>query len=120
MRLTFSPRWQRPGILVLILYLAFIGGAAYPDTNFLLRLFHHLLMSGLLAGWVLGLTLEKRAWPRTPLDLPLLAYALWLVVALAASHDPRVSLEQSWTLAVHLLGFYWLVDLMQRGRSAGF
>jgi len=100
--------------IALVIYLAFIGGASYPVTNIFLRGLHHFLMTALLAGWLLGQIRRGRPLPATALDLPLLVLVGWWGVVLVASQDWRVSLEQSWTLFLHLIGLYILVDSARR------
>lgn len=108
---------QRFLILAAVLYLTFIGGTAYSTNNLILRIVLHVLVSLAVGGWLLNLIRKRRSWPRTPFDLPLLAFVLLLWVTTLDSQNGRVSLEQSWPFWMHLIWFYMLVDVMQQGRQ---
>ena len=112
-----SPRTQRIGLLAVLVYIAFIGGATYGTTNLFLRTVQHVLISGLVIAWLVHLIRRGRPLPRTGLDAPLFVYVIWLVVVSVTSHDWRVSLEQSWQMIAHVTGFYMLVYVMQRGQQ---
>ncbi|MBN1963073.1 MAG: O-antigen ligase family protein, partial [Anaerolineae bacterium] len=112
-----SPRLQRLLTLVLIAYFILFGGTVYTENNPTLRVAHQVLTAALFFGWLLDLWRRGRGFPQTPLDWPLLVYALVRVVAAAFALDPRVSLESLWQTLTHLLAFYLLVDLLRRGRQ---
>lgn len=112
-----AERWQRPLLMIFVLYITFLGGTAYPDLVIVHRIVLQVAMSAVLGGWMLLMILKGKAWPKTPFDAALLAYALWLGISSAFSQDTRVSLEAIWILLVHIALFYWLVALMQAGRQ---
>lgn len=103
---------QRFAILAAILYITFIGGTAYTANNLVLRIFFHVVVTAVVLLW-----LVRRDWPRTPFDLPLLVYALILGLTTASSQNWRISLEQSWPFWMHVVWYYLLIDVMQRGRQ---
>lgn len=108
---------QRSAIILFIVYLTFIGGTVYPQLNLVLRIFHHVLITSVLLCWLGSFIFRRRAWEATPLDLPLLLYALWLGITAIRADNTRVSLEQIWQYWVHILLFYWLVGLMRAGKT---
>lgn len=111
-----NPRWRLIAVLVLYVYLTFvvIGGPFMSVVGPRLRVVHHVFLTLLMAGWLIGLLVEKRSIPATPLDWPLLAYFLVNLAAAIFAPDPRVSLEVLWELGFHILLLYILVDLMRR------
>jgi len=112
-----SPRFQRLLIILLVVYFCLIGGTFYTERSATLRIFHQVATALVLAAWLAGLWRERRGFPVTPLDRPLLATGIvWLLAALFAL-DRRVSLEYTWPILVNLLAFYLLTDLMCRGRQ---
>lgn len=111
------PRTGRFLSIVLMAYFVLLGGTIYTENNPILRVAHQLLTALFLGLWLLTLWWEKRPFPRTPLDLPLLAYTGARLLASLFSLDPRVSLEALWQTFTHILGFYLLVDVMRRGRQ---
>jgi len=109
-------RTQRLGLIFAALYLIFIGGAVYYDLIFAVRVFHHVLMTVLLGVWLLA-RLRTDGLPRTPITVPLLlGVCVWFISAWFGV-DRRMALEDVWFLIVHLILFFVLVDLFQRGRG---
>lgn len=106
---------RRFGFLFVILYFTFIGGAFYTEFNFPLRVLNQILVTLLLGGWLARLIVRREAWPRTPLDIPLLVWLGANVVSAGLGLSPRYSLEKIWTALILSLGFYWLVNLRRRG-----
>ncbi len=98
------------------LYLTFLGGASYYNTIFAVRVFHHVVMSLVLALW-LWRCARVGGLPALPLNGALLILAsYWGVNALLAV-DPRMAFEHVWFGLLHLLLFWLLVERMQRGRQ---
>jgi O-antigen ligase/Flp pilus assembly protein TadD len=108
---------KRFGLIALIIYIIFFGGATYGATNPFVHTIQLILVTGIIIGWLVHLIRHKQPFPQTPLDLPLLVYVLWLGITTLFSQDWRVSLEQSWLMIVHVIALYILVDLMRRGRE---
>lgn len=112
-----STRLQRLLVTLLMAYFTLLGGSFYTERSAVLRMGHQLITAGVLALWLINLWRTRRNIPATPLDRPLLLTgAAWLAAAVFGL-DPRVSLEYTWPILVHILGFYLLVDLMRRGRQ---
>ncbi|MBZ0277161.1 MAG: O-antigen ligase family protein [Anaerolineae bacterium] len=110
-------RLGRIGFILLAIYLVFIGGSAYYTLIFPVRVLHHVLITLLLTLWLVGQMRRGRGLPHTPLNWPLLAAVIvWLVTALASA-DPRMALENLWFQVIHVLFFFVLVDMIQRGRQ---
>jgi tetratricopeptide (TPR) repeat protein/O-antigen ligase len=81
--------------------------------NLWLRVAHQVILSSILVAWLIRLIGQRKVWPLTGLELPLV---LFLAVRFASSLtaiDPRMSLELFWRPFTHLLLFYWLVWLLR-------
>lgn len=115
--LSRSERFQRLGVIILVLYVSLIGGTYYSDFYFFLNIIFEIVVTGVLAGWLISSLRKGRLWPNTPLDMPLAVGAGWLIVTSLLSRDIRVSIEGLWRFLVHFMTFYGLVDLMRRGRQ---
>jgi putative inorganic carbon (HCO3(-)) transporter len=100
--------------LLIFIYLTFLGGTVYTDMNFGLRVAHHLLVSGLLMAWLVGLVRRRESWPRTGLEWPIALFMGIRFVSSLLGNDPRMSLEFYWRPLTHVLLFYWLVWLLRR------
>lgn len=107
-------RWS---IILLALYFTFIGGSAYYTLVYPIRVFHHIFVSILLAIWLTWRIYHQQGLPQTPLN-PLLYMTIlvWFITALS-SIDVRVAFENLWLPITHLLFFWVIVDLIQRGRQ---
>ena len=102
------------GLLLLFVYLTFLGGTVYSDLNLGLRVFHQLLMTGLLGGWLIGLLRRRELLPRTGLEIPLAFFIGVRILSGLLGQDPRMSLEFFWRPLIHVALFFWLVWLMRR------
>ena len=113
--LNHRPR-TRPGFgyLLLFVYLTFLGGTVYSDLNFGLRVFHQVLMTALLAGWLIGLLRRREPLPRTGLETPLALFMGLRFLSGLLGQDPRMSIEFFWRPLIHLIGSDWLVWFMRR------
>ena len=112
-----SERFQRLGVILVVLYVSLIGGTYYSDFYFFLNIVFEIVVTGVLAGWLISSLRQGRLWPNTPLDTALAVGAGWLIVTSLLSRDIRVSMEGLWRFLVHFITFYLLVDLMRRGRQ---
>ncbi len=110
-------RFGRISFIFLAIYLVFIGGSAYYALLFPVRVLHHVLLTIILAFWLVGRL--RRGWslPVTALNLPLLAACVVWIVSALASDDRRMALENLWFQLLHVLIFFILVDMIQRGRQ---
>lgn len=96
-------------------YLSFFGNSTYSARCLVLRIIAQLLPMSLLGTWLFTLLRDRRGFPRSQVEIPLLG---WLGVALIASFTglcPRLSLERVWLHLTYVLGFYALADLQSRG-----
>jgi putative inorganic carbon (HCO3(-)) transporter len=101
--------------LLLALYFTFIGGGTYYATIFPVRVAHHLIVTVLMALWLVGRIRKRQGLPVTPLNPPIYAAVIvWFISALFAV-DVRMSLENVWFLITHVLLFFIIVNLIQRG-----
>ncbi len=102
--------------ILFAIYLIFLGGSAYYSLVFPVRQLHHILMTVVLAIWLV-LRVRQGGLPKTPLNLPILgAVVVWVFSALI-SIDPRMAFENLWFLLLHVIFFFMLIDLFQRGRQ---
>jgi O-antigen ligase/cytochrome c-type biogenesis protein CcmH/NrfG len=110
-------RLGRLAFIFLGIYLVFIGGSAYYTLIFPVRVFHHVLMTLLLAMWLFLRLRRGKGLPETPLNWPIFAaIAIWIITAIT-SIDPRMAFENLWFQLMHVVLFFVLVDLFQRGRG---
>ncbi|HEX2907402.1 MAG TPA: hypothetical protein VHO69_11110, partial [Phototrophicaceae bacterium] len=108
---------RRLTFILLAIYLVFLGGSAYYTLIFPIRVFHHLLLTGLLTLWLINRLRSRQGLPQTPLNAPIgAALVVWLISALASA-DPRMAFENLWLQLIHILFFFVLIDLFQRGRQ---
>jgi tetratricopeptide (TPR) repeat protein len=104
-------------VFVVILYFTFIGGSFYSDFNFSLRVFNQVVVTGILGGWLFVKLRRGDPFPRTALDIPILAWLIVLFISAIFGLSPRFSLEKTWTSFTLVLAFYLLVDLRRNGYS---
>ena len=113
---------RSPGIQLLfflaVLYCTFIGGTFYTDFLLPLRVFHHLLVGAALLGWLVYRLRRGEGLPRTPFDVPIMAWLAALFLSALLGIHPRFSLEKLWTPFTWVLIFYLLFDLAQRGYTS--
>jgi tetratricopeptide (TPR) repeat protein/O-antigen ligase len=107
----------RLAFIFLAIYLVFLGGSAYYDLVLPIRLFHHALITILLAAWLIGRIRKREGLAQTPLNLPIYAAVVVWVLSAAASIDPRMAFEHLWFQFIHILFCFVLVDLFARGRE---
>lgn len=103
----------RFSIIFLIVYATFFGGNVEADP--LMKVVHQVGSALLLGLWLISLWKRGQGFPRTRLDGPLLVLGLAWLLSAAFSRNPRVSLEYLWPVLVHILLFYFFVDLMRSG-----
>lgn len=109
-------RSQRLTFVFLAFYLIFIGGSAYYTFVLPIRLFHHALMTVLMALWYYR-KVRRDGLPYTPLNTPLLVMGMVWTLSAVFGHEPRNSVESLWFIFLHITLFFVLVDLFQRGRG---
>lgn len=110
----------RLGYLVLLMYLIFLWGGPYSVYNpllFTVHIFHHIVMTLFLGGWVIRRLQRGEGIPQSPLNLPLyVMLGVWALSA-ATSQDPRMSFENLWLGIVHLLLFWFFVAQIQKSEQ---
>ncbi len=93
-------------------------GGTYYSQIFGVRVFHHLVTTGLLSLWLIARLIRRRGLPPTPLNpLLYLGVIVWFASAIF-SLDPRMGLENIWFPITNLLIFFVMVDLLQSGRES--
>ncbi|MDY7039691.1 MAG: tetratricopeptide repeat protein [Chloroflexota bacterium] len=102
-------------LLLLAAYFTFVGGTLYGTLYFPVRVVSQVLLVAIIAGWLWGLWRERRPWPRTPLDAPLLAVLVVSGVSAALSIDRRLSVESLAQLILYVLLYYRLTDSLSHG-----
>jgi O-antigen ligase len=115
-----SPRAQRLLTLLVVLYITFIGGTAYAHVSEIPDTVRLVFIIGPVVVWLIRLIRARREIPRTPLDVPLALYIIWLFVSAIFALDRRISLEMIWPFLANVLLFYLLVDLMRHGWADHF
>jgi tetratricopeptide (TPR) repeat protein len=108
-------RLQRLLLILLAVYVVFVGGSPYSYTIFPVRALHHIVMTVALAWWLIRHL--RDGLPITPLNLALYAAVVVWVISALLSADPRMAFENLWFPLVHLLIFFVLADLLMRGRQ---
>jgi O-antigen ligase/tetratricopeptide (TPR) repeat protein len=109
-------RLGRLVFILLAIYFVFIGGSAYYTLIFPVRQIHHILVTVVLALWLVA-ALQRGGLPKTPINLPIVAVVMVWIISAATSIDRRMAFENLWFPLTHMLFFFVLVDLFQRGRQ---
>ncbi len=108
---------RRSLFILLAFYFVFLGGSSYYYQFFPLRYFHHALVTVLLVWWLIKRLRRDEGLPATLLNIPLaVLVGVWFASGVAGL-DWRMSLEHTWFLVTHVLIFFVLVDLIQRGKQ---
>lgn len=107
--------WRAIAILLILVYFTTIGGTRAGTYHFPLIVVSQLLVIAVLGCYVARRLAQQQWLPRTPLDLPLLAFYLLNVVSTALSADLRVSVENLSYLTIFILVYYVLVDSLLSG-----
>lgn len=110
-------RLLRIFLIFFAIYLVFVGGGAYYHLSFEVRVLHHIVMNGVLLAWIGYRLFKQRGLPPTPLDRPLMALLIIWGLSSLLGLSPRMSLEFTWFLLLHVLLFYFVVNLIQHGHS---
>jgi O-antigen ligase/tetratricopeptide (TPR) repeat protein len=113
--------WQSMVVLFVLLYVSAIGGTRAGTYHFPLVAFSHLLILALLAWWATRRLARGQWLPKTPLDIPILAFYLLNVISTLLSVNPRVSVENLAHLTVMILVYYIVIDSLLSGlRTSDF
>jgi O-antigen ligase/tetratricopeptide (TPR) repeat protein len=111
------PRLAELGLVVLLVYHTFIGGAAMGQYYFYPRLISQALLMGLLLVWLVCLWWRRLPWPVTPIDRALLALGGVMIVSTALAREPGLSLQQFPLYLSYVLIFYLVVERLRAGWS---
>ncbi len=103
-----------------VVLITFVFGTVYAHTGTIPDTLRLLVIAGPAVLWLGYRIREERPLPRTVLDAPLAAAAVWLIVTALFAQDRRISLEMIWPFLADILLFYLLVDLMRRGWESSF
>ncbi len=104
--MTTSRMWriQGYGLLALVLLCFF------PRVHRI----HEYLFFGLLLLAIITVLVERNAlWVRTPVDLPILALLLWILISIPFAVDPFYSFQEWRKLAAGVLAFYWTTMVLR-------
>ena len=108
-------RFQRLSYLALAIYFVFFGAGAYFSLSFPVRVVHHGLISILFLFWLIERIRKRGGLPITPLNALIVAFTgLWFISAIFGV-DVRMSLEHIWVLLTHIILFFIIVSIIQRG-----
>lgn len=98
--------WTGQGYgLVLITFLSFFPSWFHREEY----LFFALLLIALATAWCDG----KPIWTRTPIDLPLLLFAAWVLLTVPFATNPAYSFAEWRKLVTQVLVFYWALLVLQ-------
>jgi putative inorganic carbon (HCO3(-)) transporter len=111
------PRLAELGLVVLLVYHTFIGGATYGLYVFYPRLITQLILVGLIASWLVTLWLRKRPFPASPIDVPLLGLGILIVISAVLSREPYLSLQDVPLYLSYVLIYYMVVERLSAGWS---
>ncbi|GAB4509311.1 MAG: hypothetical protein OHK0046_04060 [Anaerolineae bacterium] len=109
-------RSRRLLFLFVAFYFVFLGGSAYYNLVFPVRVFHHLFVTALLGIWFFR-KFRGDGLPNTPLNRPFYAAVIVWGISGLDSLDPRMAFEHLWFGLLQFAIFFVLADLFQRGRS---
>lgn len=108
-------RTQRLTVILLAFYFTFVGGGAYYNLFFPVRMAHHIIVTGLIIVWLVQRLRKRRGLPVTGVDAPLYAaVGMWLLNSMTSTM-PRMSFETLWFTLLHLMMFIYVVHLIRRG-----
>lgn len=110
-------RLTRVIAMLLAVEILFLGGSAYYQFVFPVRILHHVIITLLLATWLVIRLRRGQGLPQTPLNIPLFAAVGVWVASAALSADPRMAFENLWFSLTHLIFFWLFADFIQRRRQ---
>lgn len=100
--------------MLLAVEILFLGGSAYYQLVFPVRVLHHIVITVVLTVWLLLRLKNRQGLPQTPLNPPLYAACIVWILSAALSDDPRMAFENLWFPFTHLIFFWIFADLIQR------
>ena len=111
---------RTPLVTAVVLLVMFVTGTAYGHTGAIPDTLRWLPVAVPLVVWLLRIARRRATFPRTALDLPLLAALVWLALTVVFATERRLAFEFAWPYAAHILLLYLLIDLMRRGWARAF
>ncbi len=102
-------------VIFFIVYASLFGGVV--ETNPLMKIAHQTGITVLIAVWLGSLVVRRRTIPATRFDWPLWALGIGWFFSAIFSDNPRVSLEYVYPIFIHLVLFYFLLDLIRSGHT---
>ena len=118
---TFNPNKIQPRnrrrLLICFVVLAYgvFLGEIYSVVNFGMWVITHIITVILLGVGLIWPAIREKRWPSTPVDTPLLAMAVTMIISALISVWPRLALEGLFVWVSHVLAFCLLARLIQRG-----
>lgn len=110
-------RMKRIVLLILILYITFVGGTATPELYLFHRVLFQIVVTLIFVFWGIRMLSQRRTLPQTPFDLLIVTIVLWLFMNSLFSWDTRLSLETIWTFLLHIALFYLMLETIQLGKQ---
>jgi O-antigen ligase/tetratricopeptide (TPR) repeat protein len=118
---TRRQQWRELIILLLLVYNTFVGGSTYGLLVFYPRLVTQILYFSVIALWLISLLRERRPFPHSPLDLPLLVLGGLILGATIFSAEPRLSLDDIPLYFAYVMLYYMVIDRLRAGwRASAF
>jgi putative inorganic carbon (HCO3(-)) transporter len=109
---------RETGLILLLSYFILIGGGYAGTVVFESRFVTHVLAAAIVTIWLGRKSLAGEDLPATSLDIPISALIAVLLLTIALSDIPRLSLESLFWAFMYVTFFYIVIDLLRRGWSA--
>jgi len=109
-------RGQRLFWILFALYLIFLGGGAYYNLIFEVRVAHHAIMTVGIGLWAFQ-RIRKNDFPQTRLNIALVVLGIAWAVGIITANDSRMAFERTWFMLIHVVAFIILVRFIQRGQQ---
>lgn len=102
------------GLLILIFFRPLISGITWKWSN----TYFQLLILFLIGVWLLRMVLEGRiTFLKTPLDLPILAFSIALIVSTIKTVHRQASLEQFYQFMSYPLLYYLFINILRERKE---
>lgn len=114
--MTIMMRFERPLVLLFAAYFTLLGGSPYYFASFPVRVGHHVIMTVVIAGWLIARLVRRRALPGTPINGALLIVGIVYAITMITSRDVRLSVEIVW-FPLMMTGLFFIVaGLIEDGK----
>ena len=102
------------GLLVIVFFRPLISGITWEWSN----TYFQVLILFLIGVWLLAMVFKGRlTFLKTPLDLPILAFSLALIISTIRTVHRHVSLEQLYQLISYPLLYYLLINILRERKE---